>query len=436
VKSSVVSFIAMRYLRVRRGTGGLATSLLSVLGVAVGVMTLTVVLGVMNGFQLGFIENIVEISSYHLQIHGPPGSTAVLPEQVIAAVKSIPAVTAVVPFSELQVLVEGVYSKPQPCVIRAVPADLFSVDPVQARLLSIRSGSFSVEGEGSIVIGSELAASTGARVGDSVFLVTMDTTRALPSARREGFTVTGIFTCGYLDFDAGLGFISRQSAARLTANRVSTVYGVKLSDRLLDGPALKRISALLPGSGFQAESWRRYNRSFFDALFMEKLMIMLLVCLIFIVVGFNIYNSLRRTVFEKKEEIAVLKAVGVPPRSIQYAFIFEGGVVGFAGALSGMIFGLALASNINSVFSIIEGAVNEILWVGRAVAAPLLSGSTSEGFSIFSPLYFYLTEVPSRVLLPEAFLVASFAILASVTAAYGASRLVASFRPSEILRYE
>jgi lipoprotein-releasing system permease protein len=436
MRFSLVPFIAMRYLRAKRKARGLAPSLLSVLGVAVGVMTLTVVLGVMNGFQLGFIESIVEISSYHVQIHGQGAAEGALAERILTVVSSLPSVTAVIPFSERQVLVEGMFFRPRPCTVRAVPPDLLARDPVQRRLLALRSGSFSLSTDDSIVIGSELAAFTGTRVGDSITLVSVDASGGLPAPRRVVFTVTGIFSCGYYDFDVGLAFISLSAARRLAPGGASLTYGIKLTDRVLDAAAVKRISAALEGSGFRAESWREYNRSFFDALFMEKLMMMLLVGLIFVVVGFNIYTSLRRTVFEKKEEIAVLKAVGVPPRSIQYAFIFEGLVIGMAGALAGMLIGLALAANINAVFSAVEVLVNAVMWAAHALSAPFRPAGGSEGFAIFSPLYFYLTEVPSRVLLPEAFLVAFFATLASVAAAYGASRTVAAFRPAEILRYE
>jgi lipoprotein-releasing system permease protein len=131
----------------------------------------------------------------------------------------------------------------------------------------------------------------------------------------------------------------------------------------------------------------------------------------------------------------VLKAVGVPPRYIQYAFIFEGLLIGIAGTFGGMLLGLLLAANINGVFSLVETAINSVIWLAQALFAPLRDGGAGT-FAIFSPMYFYLTEVTARVLLPEAFLVASFAMLACVGAAWGASRTVTSFRPAEILRYE
>jgi lipoprotein-releasing system permease protein len=340
-----------------------------------------------------------------------------------------------VPFSEEQGLVEGALGRPRACVIRAVPPDLLSLDPTQARMLSVQAGAFSLEDGRSIVIGSELAALIGARVGDTLALISVASSAGRPAARRTPFIVRGIFRCGYYDFDAGLGFVSLQAVPRFSDPSPALTYGVKITDRFADGDALRRVSALLGGDA-RVESWRAYNRSFFDALFMEKLMMMLLVGLIFVVVGFNVYHSLRRTIREKMEEIAVLKAVGVPPRSIQYAFICEGIAIGAIGAFCGLLLGLLLALNVNRMFSLVELAVNAAAWLARAAASPFLPAGARQGFTIFSPLYFYLTEVPSRVLLPEAFAVAFFALAACVLASYGASRIVATFRPAEVLRYE
>jgi lipoprotein-releasing system permease protein len=433
VRVSLVAFLALRFLGASRRAGRGAPALLSILGVAVGVMTLTVVLGVMNGFQLGFIESIVEISSYHLQLRAPGG--APLDPAALAAARALPEVTAVVPFAEEQVLVEGSFQRPRACLIRAVPPDLLTQDPSQARMLRIDAGSFSLDAPGSVVIGSELAAIIGVRVGDRVSLVSVAAEGGRPAPRRALFTVRGTFRCGYYDYDAGLAFVSLGSAPLIGGSRTALTYGVKIADRFADAEAARRISAAL-GPGTRVESWRAFNRSFFDALFMEKLMMMVLVGLIFVVVGFNIHSSLRRSIREKVEEIAVLKAVGVPPRSLQYAFVAEGAAIGGIGALTGMIAGLLVAANINGLFALVELVVNALRRAALFAASPFLGGASREGFTIFSPLYFYLTEVPSRVLFPEAFFVASFAVLACLLASYGASRAVAGFRPAEVLRYE
>jgi lipoprotein-releasing system permease protein len=445
VKLPIALVVAARYLRTGRRSGN-ASTLLSVAGIAVGVMTLTVVLAVMNGFQLGFIESIVEISSYHLQVR--PASAALkggpvpaLDPSVISRIRAIPSVTAVVPFVERQALVEGVFQRPHACSLRAVPPELFSLDPVQAEMLSVREGAFDLRDRHSLIIGSELAAAMGTRVGDVLSVTSFASgSEGRLQPRRDTFAVRGIFHTGYYDFDSSLAFLSLSTADELYgaggAGTLPRSWGIKIANRFDDSRTLGEISAVLQGTGYAAESWRTYNRSFFDALFMEKLMMMVLVGIIFIVVGFNVYHSLRRSVFERMEEIAVLKAVGIPPWRIQAIFVLEGLVIGLGGGAFGLCVGLALAVNVSGLFSTVESVVNMALRLGQVVLSPFASGEGGGRFAIFSPTYFYLTQVPSHVFLRETFLVSCFAVTACVAAAWAASRAVSLFRPAEVLRYE
>ncbi len=435
----VTLFIAARYFRTRRTEAGNASSLLSAVGIAVGVMALTVVLAVMNGFQLGFIESIVEVSSYHLQVAPGPGSPAALPRQTVERIRAVPSVTAVVPFVERQALVEGVFQRPRACEVRAVPPDLLQEDPSQARHLAIADGSFDLADPRDAVIGTELAVALGARPGDTIALTSYALTPAgRPTPRRVVLRVSGIFRSAYYDFDAGLVFVSLAGADEAWGSGAALprTLGIKIADRFAEGRPLAAIRGIVAGTGMEVESWRTYNRSFFDALFVEKLMMMLLVGLIFLVVGFNVFHSLRRRVLARREEIAVLKAIGIPPARIQAVFVIEGLIIGVTGGLAGLAAGLALSVNIDRVFSLVEAVVNGLASVGRALLLPFVAEGSGVGFSIFSPSYFYLSSVPSRVLPREAFLVSLFALLACAAAAWAASRSVARFRPAEVLRYE
>jgi len=401
-------------------------------------MTLTVVLAVMNGFQLGFIESIVEIGSYHLQVR--PGAATVVPPAVIESrVRAVRGVTAVVPFVERQALIQGPFQRPRAALVRAVPPDLLTRDKSQARMIEMRSGSFDLRDPGSIVVGSELAFSLGLRVGDVVTLSSYapgDGGR--PAPRRDSFRLTGIFRTGYLDYDNGLLFIPLDAADSLYGNgrELPRTWGVKIADRFADSSALAGVRAVLSGLGCTVESWQSYNRSFFGALFMEKVMMMVLVGLIFLVVGFNVYHSLRRSVHERMEEIGVLKAVGVPPGRIQATFILEGLFIGVVGAAAGLVAGLLLAVNIDAVFAGIDRAIGAAVTAYRVLAFPFSALGAGRGFSVFSPSVFYLTRIPSRVFPGEAFLVCAFAVTACAVAAWAASRAVSRFRPSEVLRYE
>jgi len=445
VKSLLPLLLARRYFHSRRRGAGNASTVLSILGIAVGVMTLTVVLAVMNGFQLGFIESIVEISSYHLQVRprlqgGPP--PAALDAEVLARIRQVRGVTTVVPFLQRQALVDGAFQRPRVCTVRAVPPDLFHLDPVQARMLAPVSGGFDLAGEPGapkVVLGAELAAALGARVGDALWLSSYAAgAGGRPVPRRDTFVLAGTFRTGYYDFDSGLAFISLEVADAVYGggHPLPRTWGIKIADRFRDAGTLARVSDLLRRTGYEAESWRTYNRSFFDALFVEKLMMMVLVGLIFLVVGFNVFHSLRRSVHERMEEIAVLKAVGVPPRRIRSTFILQGLFIGVTGAASGLLAGLALAVNVNEVFSGIEHLVNAATSVARTLTLAFAPESAGGGFAIFSPTYFYLSRVPSHVFLREAFLVCFFAVASCAAAAWAATRAVSRFRPSEVLRYE
>jgi lipoprotein-releasing system permease protein len=315
-----VSLVALRYFRARRRSSGSASTTLSILGVAVGVMTLTAVLGVMNGFQLGFIESILEVSSYHLQIDGPLRWTGeprgALPA-LLEELRSLRGVVAAVPFREEQVIAAGVYADQRGCLIRRVPEDVEAVDPGFRSRLEIVEGSFDLRQRRGLVVGVELARHLGVGAGDAVSVISLDAgavTSGEPETRT--YLVTGLFRTGYYDFDLGLAFASLEDAlldARQEASAASRPgpasgveagsgdrtspwqgglpvrIGVKIRNRFRDQEAAARIRALVPGGGFRVSSWREFNRAFFGALRTEKVMMMVLVGLIFVVVGFNIY---------------------------------------------------------------------------------------------------------------------------------------------------
>jgi lipoprotein-releasing system permease protein len=245
----------------------------------------------------------------------------------------------------------------------------------------------------------------------------------------ERYLVTGLFKCGYYEFDLGLGFIplAEEETDRLT-------YGVKIRDRFRDQRVKEQINAEWEGR-YTVASWRDFNRAFFRALRMEKVLMMVLIGLIFVVVGFNIYHSLRRSVRERYEEIGVLKTLGAPQRAIQHIFVVEGLLIGLLGGFVGMFMGLLISSNINQVFALVETVANFFVLIVQGLAAPLLQGQL-EQFSFFSPSYFYISEVPSRVLLHEAVLIFLFALFSSTLAALMASRRIAGVHPAEVLRYE
>ena len=410
------AFAASRHLRA--GGRRISAALFSVVGVTVGVATLTAVLGVMNGFQLGFIESILEISSYHLQLEMPGGGR--LEEQALERLRRLPGVRAVVPFSEHQLLAEGRLD-PRGCLLRGLPAGVASLDAGFAARLALADGTLDLDGPAQVVLGAELARYLGVGVGDAVGLLALGDGLA---PERRTYLVTGLFRSGYYEFDLGWAF------ARLGAED-PVRYGIKIRNRFRDREAAQEVRRALGAGGYRLESWREFNRAFFGALRMEKLTMMVLIGLIFVVVGFNIYHGLRRAVRERFEEIGVLKALGATDGAVGRIFLAEGLAIGLAGSALGLALGLLASANVNGLFRAVEWLVNAAGALIARLAAPI-----GERFSLFSPAYFYLSEVPSRVLFPEAFLVVLFALGSCAAAAGFAARATRNVRPMEVLRFE
>jgi lipoprotein-releasing system permease protein len=427
-----VFLVAGRYFKTRRRERGNTASVLSAAGIAVGVMTLIAVLSVMNGFQLTTIEAILELNSYHLRISpdGPLAPNALMRLRAISGVKSVFA------FAEIQTLIRGLYPDPQVCVLRALPENIAEEDPSLLDKLELLQGSFDLSAEQSVILGSELARRLKVKAGEYVSLLNLSGTD-FSGLRPENlnFLVRGIFKSGYYEYDLGWGFISLASARPLLAPSDTIMLGVKLEDRFGDRAVLRKAEDIIGGSG-KTVSWREYNRAIFGALRVEKVMMMILIGLIFVVVASNIYQSLRRSVYERTEEIGVLKALGAAPFSIRLIFILEGAFIGLAGSFFGQILGFLAAGHVNEIFAIAETLLNSLIDILNALLRPYFPNAQGRPVSFFSPAYFYLTEVPSKIFWGEALFIYAFAMLSTTLAAYFASGRVAAIKPAEVLRYE
>jgi len=154
---------------------------------------------------------------------------------------------------------------------------------------------------------------------------------------------------------------------------------------------------------------------------------MMLVGLIFIVVGVNIFHSMRKAVYGRVEDIATMKALGADSSSVRRVFLLDGAAAGAGGALIGLVVGLLVATNVNGVFDAVEAVV---------AAFYAAFGGSGRGFEFFSPDLFYIGDVPVRLSFPETLFITSAGALAAVAAAWAASSRVSRIMPSEVLRDE
>lgn len=430
MKSRWILFVAARHFRTRRKEKGHTAAILSVLGITAGVMTLTAVLAVMNGFQLGTIENILEVGSYHLQLESDA------PREEAAELGAVAGVRTAVPYRDLFGLASGYFRDPAAVVVRSIPEDIMTIDRRFAGNLSIPSGRFDLSQTGSVVLGEQLARRLGLRVGDEMQIAGFSGGEGGFGSTTATLQVSGIFNSGFLEYDAGWAYVSLATGREVLGLEAAGTVGIKLEDRFADRRIAAQISGLFPAA--EVSSWREYNRAIFGALRLEKTLMMVLVGLIFVVVALNIYQSLRRSVAERTEEIAVLKAIGAGPGSLQGVFVLEGLLIGLAGGVLGVLLGVLVSSNVNELFSFAEYLVNLLVGVGRWISA-VLSGADPQvvgAFTVFSPSYFYLERIPATLIPSEVAGVFLFALGSATVAAYAASRRVSRIMPAQVLRYE
>jgi lipoprotein-releasing system permease protein len=411
----------------------MASSIIAVAGLTVGVMALITVLSVMNGFQLGFIENILELSSFHIRGSSPYSSREEAGDPVaVNKLLSVPGVRAVVPFKDIQTLIQGEHSSFTPVLVRGVPGNTSETDPGFVEKLGVFRGGFDIADGAGILLGYDLAYLLGVDVGDTISLVSLSGEGfSLLSPEVLDFQVRGLFRSEYYEFDAGLAVVSLEGAKDL-ARGVPLVYGIKMGDYHKTLSVLSSIEADPFFSSWQIETWQEYNSAFFGALRLEKSAMMVLMGLIFLVVGVNIYNAQKRNVVDRYEEIGILRSLGASPGSIRSIFLWEGVMIGVSGGLLGTLLGLLVTLNIRTIIGFAEDFLN-FLFEGVSVLTALFSGGSAGGGTFFS---FYLPVVPVRILYNEVVIIFLFAFMSSLLSAYFASSRVSAIQPGQILRYE
>lgn len=408
-------FIGLRYLRARRRNGFISfISLMSVLGIALGVAALIVVLSVMNGFQQEIRGRMLSVVS-HLEIGSYDGQIAGW-QPLQAQLRQLPHVVATAPYVNAQGLLSS-RGNVRGALVRGVdPAAEQTVvalgkEMLRGKLADLEGGSFR------IVLGVELARQLGVEVGDKVTLITPqgNVTPAGMMPRLKQFTVAGVFKAGMFEYDSSLAMISLRDAQVLfrLGQDVSGIR-LKLDDAML-APQVK--AALQPqlAANQVATDWTDMNANYFRAVQIEKRMMFIILTLIVAVAAFNLVSTLVMVVTDKQADIAILRTLGASPGSIMKVFMIQGSVAGVLGTVAGVAGGLLLAYNLGAVLSTVE----------HLIGAKLLS---SDVYMIdYLPTDVQLGDVATIGLISLA-----LALLATIYPSWRAARV----RPAEALRYE
>jgi lipoprotein-releasing system permease protein len=344
--------IAWRYLRSRRGSKLLSLiSMIAILGVTVAVSALVVIIGVMNGLQTDLREKIL-IGSPDIRVL-TYGEDMVMTDwqAVLAKVLRQKGVVTAGPFIHTQALIqsnrhrymEGVF-------VEGLPPDAPRVPQVTSIRKRAIAGNFtfltsSGDRKGA-VLGRKLAERLNATPGiDSITLLSInpnkiDPITGQPAPHTAKFEVTGIFDTGMYEYDESYVIVALEEAQTLgQMGQAVTGLEVKTPTRW-DAPEVGARLLDSLGMPFRIQDWHQQNSSLFNALKLEKLGMTVILLLIVLVAAFNIISTLIMVVTDKTKEIGILRAMGMPAKSIRRVFFAQGLVIGFVGTLSGLAIGL------------------------------------------------------------------------------------------------
>ncbi|HXG54808.1 MAG TPA: lipoprotein-releasing ABC transporter permease subunit [Vicinamibacterales bacterium] len=334
-------FIAVRYLLARRKQAFISLiSLISILGVMVGVMALLIALALMTGLQ-GELRDRIVGSTAHVYVF-KAGTGLQDYDAEIAKLKQVPHVLGAAPVVLGQGMVTGASGEAFVTLKGVVP----KLEPDVTRIAeAMQKGSLSAldtpEGEmPGIVIGAQLATKLGSFVGDTLHVMTPQgtlTPGGMSFAPRR-FKVVGLFSLGLLEFDEAYAYMQMDAARRMLGKDRPDFIELRVDDLFAAQAVAESIPERL-GSEYMPQDWADMNQSLFSALSLEKLAISITIGLIVMVAALNIVASLVLLVMEKSRDIAILKTMGSSAASIRRIFMFQGLVIGLVGTLGGAIIG-------------------------------------------------------------------------------------------------
>jgi lipoprotein-releasing system permease protein len=413
--SSYELFIGLRYTRAKRRNHFISfISLISLLGITLGMTALITVMSVMNGFQKEVRSRILGVAA-HVQVSGVDGTLTDW-RKVAEETLRHPEVEAAAPYIGAQGMISFDQSVSGVAVRGILPgmedhvADLGRM-MIDGRLENLAPGEFGM------VIGRELARALGVFTGDKVVLISPQgqVTPAGIIPRLKQFTITGVFEAGHFEYDSGLVLIHLADAQKLyrMENQVSGVR-LKLHD-IFKAPQVAQELVPLISSDVYITDWTRQHANYFRAIQIEKRMLSLILALIIAVAAFNIVSTLVMAVTDKQSDIAILRTLGASPRSIMKIFIVQGTWIGVVGTTLGVIGGMLLAYNVEAVIAMIE----------RLFSVQFLSREV-----------YYISEIPSDLQLDDVIAVAVVSFVLTLLATLYPSYRASKINPAEALRYE
>lgn len=407
--------VGLRYIKAKQRNSFVSfISLISIVGIALGVAALIVVLSVMNGFQREIRNKIIGVTS-HMQISSASGAFSDWQGIGNLALKN-KEVVSFAPYIDGQglisfdgsvsgVLIRGVDSNYEPKVddiTKAVTAGSFA---------SLKESGFN------IVVGKDLARMLGAGLGDKLTIITPDgqVTPAGMIPRLKQFKISGIFDTHMQEYDSSLVFIGLNQA-QILFKVPDSVSGIRLKvDDVMKTQTIKQQLYSTMPSDIIIQDWIDQHQNYFAAVAMEKKMMFVILSLIVAVAAFNLVSTLVMTVNDKKADIAILRTMGATQHNIMKIFMLQGGISGIIGTVSGTILGVILAYFVGDIVHGLEIITH----------TKLISGDV-----------YLIDYLPSQIEISDVLSIFLISIVLSILATVYPSRTAAKTNPAEALRYE
>ena len=405
--------VAGRYLRARKAEGFVSVIAgFSFLGIMLGVATLIIVMSVMNGFRAELVSRILGLNG-HLNVYSQSGPLYDY-MGMVGEIEQLKGINSVRPLIEGQVLV-SLRGTASGALVRGMLRDDFATKPILSE--SIKEGELTNFQGNKVAIGTEMAKRLNLKLGDS-FTITSSKTKVTPFGgipKSREVQVGLIFDVGMYEYNNGFVFmplVAAQSFFQLQ-NGVNSLEVMADSEGIVDSVKGKIVQVV--GGRAGVYDWRDANRSFLNALAVERNVMFLILTLIIVVAAFNIISSMIMLVKDKGKDIAIMRTMGATRGMILRIFVLTGASIGVAGTAVGSLLGILFALNIESIRQVLEGLT---------------------GTELFADEIYFLSQLPAVVEWEEVITIVCMALVLSIAATLYPAWRAARLDPVEALRYE